>query len=73
LYLQWRDCYKKTISKYRIKGKLFTMVRLFKYFFYLLVLAGIAFVAFAYVGPMFGFDFSTGVHAIELPLDLDIK
>ncbi len=34
---------------------------------------GIAFVAFAYVGEMFGFDFSTGVHAIELPLDLDIK
>ena len=49
------------------------MVRLFKYFFYLLVLAGIAFVAFAYVGEMFGFDFSNGVHAIELPLDLDIK
>ena len=49
------------------------MVRLFKYYFYLLVLAGIAFVAFAYLGPMVGFDFATGVHAIELPLDLDIK
>ncbi len=49
------------------------MIIFFKYFFYLLVLAGIAFVAFAYVGPMVGFDFSTGVHAIELPLDLDIK
>ena len=49
------------------------MVRLFKYFFYLFVLVGIAFVAFAYVGPMLGFDFSTSVHAIELPLDLDIK
>ena len=49
------------------------MVRLFKYFFYLLVLAGIAFVTFAYVGPILGVDFSADMQSIELPLDLKIK
>ena len=34
------------------------MGRILKYLFYLVVLAGIALVAYAYVGPFLGADFS---------------
>ena len=55
------------------KGKLFKMLKLLKYFFYLLVVAAIALVGFAYLGPFFGVDFSAHMQTIELPLALDIN
>ena len=57
----------------RVKGKLFKMLRLLKYVFYLIVVAAIAFVGFAYLGPFFGVDFSAQMQTIELPLALDIN
>ena len=55
------------------KGKLFDMLRLLKYLFYLLIVAAVAFVGFAYLGPVFGVDFSAHMQTIELPLALDIN
>tara|TARA_B100000787_G_C15929341_1_gene180047 strand:+ start:118 stop:267 length:150 start_codon:yes stop_codon:yes gene_type:complete len=49
------------------------MLRLLKYFFYLLTLAGIVFVAFAYAGPMLGINFTADTKFIELPVRLDVK
>ena len=49
------------------------MLRLLKYFFYLLMLAGIVFVAFAYAGPMLGINFTADTKFIELPVMLGIK
>jgi hypothetical protein len=49
------------------------MLRLLKYVFYLIVVAAIAFVGFAYLGPFFGVDFSAQMQTIELPLALDIN
>ncbi len=49
------------------------MVRLFKYFFYLLVFSGIIFVSFAYLGPIFGVDFSAHMQSIEMVIDLGIE
>ena len=57
----------------RAKGKLFEMLRLLKYLFYLLIFAAVAFVGFAYLGPVFGVDFSAHMQTIELPLALDIN
>lgn len=47
------------------------MGRLIKWLFYLLVLAGIALVAYAYVGPFFGADFSPPQSEIRVPVELD--
>ncbi|MDA7451663.1 hypothetical protein N8857_04900 [Planktomarina temperata] len=49
------------------------MLRLLKYIFYLFIVAAIAFMGFAYLGPFFGVDFSAHVQTIELPLTLDIN
>ena len=49
------------------------MLRLLKYIFYLFLVAAIAFVGFAYLGPFFGIDFSAPIQTIELPLALDIN
>ena len=57
----------------RVKGKLFKMLRLLKYIFYLSFMAAIVFVGFAYLGPFFGIDFSAPIQTIELPLALDIN
>ena len=48
------------------------MLNLIKYFLYLLILLAVAFVVFAYAGPIFGIDFSTDMKLIELPLNLEI-
>jgi hypothetical protein len=49
------------------------MVIFFKYFFYLLVFSGIIFVSFAYLGPIFGVDFSAHMQSIEMEIDLGIE
>ena len=49
------------------------MLNLIKYFFYLLILLAVAFVVFAYAGPIFGIDFSTDMKLIQLPLNLEIN
>ena len=48
------------------------MLNLIKYFFYLLILLAVAFVVFAYAGPIFDINFSTDMKLIELPLNLEI-
>ena len=48
------------------------MLNLIKYLLYLLILLAVAFVLFAYAGPIFGIDFSTDMKLIELPLNLEI-
>lgn len=49
------------------------MWRAIKFLFYLIVLAGIALVAYAYVGPFLGADFSAPSEersvTVELPFD----
>jgi len=47
------------------------MGRLFKYLIYLAILAFVALVAYAYVGPFFGVDFSPPQHEIRKPVILD--
>lgn len=48
-----------------------SMGRLIKYLFYLAILAGIALVGYAYVGPYFGVDFSPPAQEIREPVILD--
>lgn len=47
------------------------MGRLIKWLFYLLVLGALALVAYAYVGPFFGADFSPPQSEIRVPVELD--
>lgn len=47
------------------------MARLIKYLAYLIVLAGVALVGYAYVGPWFGADFSAPAVEMRKPLVLD--
>ena len=49
------------------------MGRLIKYLFYLLILAGIGLVGYAYVGPYFGVDFSPPSQEIREPVVLDAE
>ena len=47
------------------------MARLAKYLAFLILLAAVALVAYAYVGPWFGADFSVPVQEIRKPVLLD--
>ncbi|MBS0122935.1 hypothetical protein [Thetidibacter halocola] len=47
------------------------MGRLIKLLFYLAILGALALVAYAYVGPFFGADFSPPQGEIRQPVDLD--
>lgn len=47
------------------------MGRLFKYLIYLLILAALGLVIYAYLGPWFGVDFSAPQGEITLPVTLD--
>ncbi len=47
------------------------MGRLIKYLIYLMILAAIGLVAYAYLGPWFGVDFSAPQSQITLPVVLD--
>ena len=47
------------------------MGRIIKWLFYLLVLGGIALVAYAYVGEFFGADFSPPQTEIRKPVELN--
>ena len=47
------------------------MGRIIKWLFYLAILGGIALVAYAYVGPFFGVDFSPPQTEIRQPVELD--
>ena len=47
------------------------MGRLLKFLFYLAVLAFLALVAYTYVGPFFGVDFSPPQREIRQPVTLD--
>ncbi|SMC43617.1 hypothetical protein [Primorskyibacter flagellatus] len=49
------------------------MGRILKWVFYLLVLGAIALVAYAYVGPFFGADFSAPASEIREPVTLNAK
>ncbi|MFW8634538.1 hypothetical protein [Cribrihabitans pelagius] len=47
------------------------MGRLIKYFVYVVVLAGIGLVGYAYVGPWFGADFGAPTSEVRKPVVLD--
>lgn len=47
------------------------MGRLIKWLFYLLILGLLALIAYAYVGPFFGADFSPPQSEHRLPVQLD--
>ncbi len=47
------------------------MGRIFKYLIYLAILAFLALVAYTYVGPFFGVDFSPPQREIRQPVSLD--
>ena len=47
--------------------------RLIKYLFFLAILAGIALVGYAYIGPYFGADFSPPAKEIRTPVVLDAE
>ena len=46
------------------------MGRLVKWLFYFLVLAGLGLIAYAYVGPFFGADFSPPQSEVRKPVEL---
>ena len=46
------------------------MGRLFRALLFLVVLAAIALVAYAYLGPIFGADFSAPQAEVRIPLEL---
>lgn len=48
------------------------MGRIIKWLFILLLLGGLALVAYAYVGPFFGADFSPPQTEIHKPVELDV-
>ncbi|WP_010141775.1 hypothetical protein [Oceanicola sp. S124] len=47
------------------------MLRILKWLVFLVILAGIALVAYAYVGPWLGADFAPPVEETRTPLVLD--
>ena len=47
------------------------MGRLIKYLIYLTILAGLGLVAYTYIGPWFGVDFSAPQSEITVPVVLD--
>lgn len=47
------------------------MGRLFKFLIYLIVLAAIGLIGYAYLGPFFGADFSAPQSEIREPVTLD--
>jgi sensor histidine kinase YesM len=53
------------------KGNTLKMIRLIKFFFYVVIVLGILFIAFAYIGPILGFDFTTQNTIVEIPFQLE--
>jgi hypothetical protein len=49
------------------------MGRIIKWLFYLLVLAGLFLVAYAYVGPFLGVDFSAQPETTSVPVGLGLN
>ncbi|WP_199671888.1 hypothetical protein [Pseudooceanicola sediminis] len=49
------------------------MLRIIKWLVYLAILGGIALVAYAYVGPWLGADFSPPVQEMRTPVVLDVQ
>ena len=49
------------------------MLRLIKYLLYFSLLGGLVFIAFAYLGPIFGLDFSAHITEIEIPVHLNVN
>ena len=49
------------------------MFRIIKVLFYLAILGGIGLVAYAYVGPFFGADFSAPQSEQRVPVTLDAE
>lgn len=47
------------------------MLRILKWLFYLVVLGAIGLIAYAYIGPFFGADFSPPQTEIRQPVELD--
>ena len=47
------------------------MWRIIKLLLYLAILAGLALIAYASLGPFFGADFSAPLHEIRVPVDLN--
>ncbi|MCT4559424.1 MAG: hypothetical protein N4A61_15350 [Pelagimonas sp.] len=47
------------------------MGKLLKWLIYLVILGGLGLVAYAYLGPLFGVDFSPPQEEIRMPVDLD--
>lgn len=47
------------------------MWRLIKWLIYLAILASLALIAYAYLGPFFGADFSAPLHEIKVPVDIN--
>lgn len=47
------------------------MGRIIKWLIYLAILAGITLVAYAYIGPFFGADFSAPLQEIRIPVDVN--
>lgn len=47
------------------------MWRIIKLLLYLAILAGLGLVAYAYLGPFFGADFSAPLQEMRIPVDLN--
>lgn len=47
------------------------MLRIFKWLIYLVIIAAIGLIAYAYLGPLFGVDFTPDRQEIRQPVVLD--
>lgn len=47
------------------------MGRVIKWLIYLIILAALALIAYAYIGPFFGADFSAPLQEIRQPVTID--
>lgn len=59
------------VTKDDEQARIKAMWRIIKWLVYLAILAGLALIAYAYLGPFFGADFSAPLHEIRVPVDLN--
>jgi hypothetical protein len=59
------------VTKDSKQARIRLMWRIIKWLIYLAILAALALIAYAYLGPFFGADFSAPLQEIRVPVDLN--
>ena len=59
------------VTKDGRQARIISMWRIIKWLIYLAILAGLALIAYAYLGPFFGADFSAPLREIRVPVNIN--